>query len=60
MKTDLMGLDVTDTVTGFKGVVTAIIEYMDGEQQCNVQPKCEDNKKYPKARWFRNKRLSWD
>jgi hypothetical protein len=43
MKIEL-GSEVTDKVSGFTGIATARVEYINGCTQYCVTPKCVDNK----------------
>lgn len=49
---------VTDIVTGFTGVVTAISHYINGCVEVLVTPqKCDEKGDYPKSTWLDLKRL---
>jgi len=53
-----MGAEVTDQVTGFKGVVTGRAEYLTGCRQYGVQPKMKKGEKsLPRQQWFDEDRL---
>ena len=49
---------VVDTITGFKGVVVAVCEYVDEPTVFRVQSKCgSDVSKAPEAQWLNEHRL---
>lgn len=51
-----MGAKVKDSVTDFRGVVTARAEYLTGCRQYLVQPKA-DKGKFVEGNWFDEDRL---
>ena len=51
-----LGVKVTDSITGFKGIVTGRSEYITGCKQYSVVPKAEKNKA-ASAAWFDEDRL---
>lgn len=54
-----LGDQVKDSVTGFKGVVTAIAEYLTGCKQFLVQPPVEKKSAhYVDGRWIDEDRLA--
>lgn len=58
MKTSLLGFYVSDTVTGFSGVVTGEVTYLTGCVQCLVQPRVkEEGAAIPDASWVDRSRL---
>lgn len=44
-----LGDEVVCTITGFKGVVTSITEFINGCRRCGVQPKVGKDGKHPDA-----------
>jgi hypothetical protein len=46
-----LGQFVQDKVTGFAGVVTARVEYLDGVTQCLVQPRVKADGEFVEAQW---------
>lgn len=54
---DLLGFKVTDTVTGFTGVVTSVAFDLAGCVQAIVVPAVGENGKAPEALWLDTKRL---
>jgi hypothetical protein len=52
-----LGNQVKDVVSGFKGIVVALIEYINGCDQCCVQPPVDKEGKIPDAQYFDYKRL---
>lgn len=51
-----LGVKVKDSITGFKGIVTARAEYITGCKQYSLVPKAEKNKAATAA-WFDEDRL---
>jgi hypothetical protein len=51
MKTQL-GQEVTDTITGFKGIVVGRVEYITGCHQLLVQPPMKSDGDFVESRWF--------
>lgn len=53
------GDEVRDTITGFKGKVTANVAYITGCNQCLVSPACKDtdNSTMPEGRYLDEGRL---
>lgn len=51
-----LGDEVEDKVTGFKGIVTARVHYVEGTIEFGVAPKAEENR-YPKVEYFDATRL---
>lgn len=51
-----LGKQVQDTVTRFKGIATARIEYLDGRVQYAVEPETKDGS-MPDAAWIERTRL---
>ena len=51
MANNLLGLAVKDLVSGFKGVATERVEYLNGCIQYRVTPKAKDGVEYVKE-WF--------
>jgi len=47
-----IGDTVKDTITGFKGIVMAEIQYMYGCKQYQVTPKCDENGARLKSDWI--------
>lgn len=45
------GDQVTDSVTGFKGIVIAISEYLHGCRRCAIQPRIGKDGKHPDSLW---------
>lgn len=52
-----LGSKVRDVVTGFEGVATSRVEYLNGCVQYGVQPKCGDDGKLPEAVYLDHQRL---
>jgi len=52
-----LGVTVTDTVTGFAGVVTARAEYSTGCKQYLVSPSVDKDGSYREGLWFDEDRL---
>lgn len=52
------GQRVTDDVTGFKGLVTAITQYQHGCLRVCVQPKADKEGKIPEAQWIDEPQLT--
>ena len=55
---DLLGYPVTDSVTGFKGIVESISYDLYGCIQAVVRGPVNDKGEIPDGRWFDCKRLS--
>lgn len=53
----MLGLTVTDKVTGFKGVVVGYVTYLTGCNQGLVQPKAGADGKFTDAVWIDEQRL---
>jgi len=51
-KKKFLGKKVVDRVTGFKGVATQKIEYMNGCVQYSIQPKCKEGGEFIDSKWF--------
>ncbi|TCP43968.1 hypothetical protein [Rhodovulum marinum] len=51
-----LGLQIGDragcSISGFSGIVTARVEYIDGCNQVLLQPSCDESGNYREARWF--------
>lgn len=54
---DLLGYEVEDKVTGFKGIITSISFDLYGCVQAIVLPKVDKDAKIPDPRWFDLPRL---
>ena len=54
-----LGVKVKDKVTGFHGIVAGRSEYLGGNVEYQVQPKCDQNI-FPESIWFPEKRLIED
>ncbi len=52
-----LGSEVKDRVTGFAGIATARIEYMNGCIQYCVKPKMGKDKKMPEGAWIDDAQL---
>ncbi len=52
----LLGLEVKDKITGFKGIVTGAVQYLDGENRSLVEGVATKNGECPHF-WFDDKRL---
>ncbi len=52
MKKDLLGKQVEDLVSGFKGVAVSKITYMNGCEQYSLQPKCKEDGRFLDSKWF--------
>jgi len=55
---ELLGMKVTDKVTGFKGVVTSISFDLYGCIQAIVTPEAGNDGKQEESRWFDVRRLT--
>ena len=53
-----MGSTVTDSITGFSGVVIARCEYLNGCLQYEVQPQALHEGKPVEAKWLDEQRLT--
>ncbi|MBP2232489.1 hypothetical protein J2847_005818 [Azospirillum agricola] len=53
----MLGNTVTDKVTGFKGVVTGVVQYLTGCNQALVVPPMSADGKLPDSQWFDVQRL---
>ena len=53
----LLGQKVKDVVTGFTGIATSKIEYLNGCIQYCVKPKVRKDGKYPDGEWFDDSQL---
>lgn len=51
-KHESIGQQGTDTVTGFKGTVTAHCSYISGSERIGLTPTHEQNGKYVDEKWF--------
>lgn len=54
---DLLGKEVTDRVTGFRGTVTGVAVYLAGCHQACIFPKVGADGKLPEATWLDCARL---
>lgn len=54
---DLMGKEVIDRITGFKGIVTGICHYLTGCVMIGVQPKLNKDGKLDRDEWFAVSRI---
>lgn len=52
-----LGEEVTESITGYKGTVTARCEYTTGCVQYQVTPKCKAGGKYDEGCWLDEDRL---
>jgi hypothetical protein len=57
-RADLLGLRLTDKVTGFTGTATGFARYLTGCDQYLVLPKANDKSKYPEGQWLDVNRLT--
>lgn len=55
-----VGATVSDTITGFTGVVTGIVHYISGCHQALVTPRCKQDGSREEASWFDLQRLTVD
>jgi hypothetical protein len=55
-----LGQTVTDTITGFKGVVTGRCEYITGCNQVLLVPKVAEDGAYKEGHWFDEQRVEVD
>jgi hypothetical protein len=53
----MLGHTVEDKITGFTGVVTGIVRYLSGCNQCLVMPKVGKDNKFVVGEWFDEQRL---
>lgn len=54
-----LGDEVKDTITGFRGIVTAKVEYLSGHTEWQVTPKnCKDDGSPMAPDWFHVSRLT--
>lgn len=51
-----LGQTVSDTITGFKGVITGRCEYISGCHQVLVVPPVDKDGKHVEAQWFDEQR----
>lgn len=51
------GESVRDTITGFTGIVTGIVNYLTGCRQMLVQPPVDDKGDARKSQWYDEDRL---
>lgn len=58
-KVDL-GTEVTDQITGFKGMVTARVQYITGCNQYLVQPRVKETGDFVESCWFDEDRVLSD
>lgn len=47
-----LGSEVEDVVTGFKGIITARAEYLNGCMRLYVQPKVDKDGKHQEGLWI--------
>ena len=47
-----LGQEVRDRVTGFTGIVTAKVEYLNGCVQYHVRPKVREDQKFPEGAYI--------
>lgn len=52
-----LGTEVTDQITGFKGMVTARCQYITGCNQYLVQPKVKKAGDFVESQWFDEDRV---
>jgi hypothetical protein len=58
MKEIKLGMKVMDVVTGFEGIVTAKVEYLNGCVQFCVKPEFnKKDRKYPEGEYIDSKQL---
>lgn len=57
MQVELLGKTVTDSITGFSGVVTGHVEYLTGCNQCLVQPRAKSDGGWTDSQWIDDDRL---
>lgn len=57
MTHSLMGKKVKDTVTGFTGIVTAVVEYISGCVQLGIQPVVDKDGKKMDSEYFDEQRV---
>jgi hypothetical protein len=55
---NMLGSTVTDRVTGFRGVVTGIVEYLTGCNQALVVVPMKEDGSLPESQWFDVQRLA--
>lgn len=55
-----LGVTAVDRITGFRGVVTGIVEYISGCNQALVVPRVKEDGSSTDAQWFDLQRLSVD
>lgn len=53
-----LGDKVTDTITGFTGIVTGIVHYISGCDQALLTPRVKDDGTAIDARWYDIDRLA--
>lgn len=56
----MLGHTVTDRITGFRGIVTGVVEYISGCNQALVGPPVDKDGKIPDSQWFDVQRLEID
>lgn len=54
----MLGHTVTDRITGFKGVVVGVVNYISGCEQALVQPPVDKDGKIPESQWLDVQRLN--
>ena len=52
-----LGDKVRDTVTGYEGVITGVVDYLTGCRQCLLTAKVKKDGTIPEGRWFDIDRL---
>lgn len=53
----LLGKEVKDKITGFKGIATSVHGYLTGCTQYGVQPPVDEKGVVPASQWFDDGRL---
>lgn len=52
-----LGIELQDTVTGFRGIATAKVEYIGGMVSYRLESKCNNKTPESQSDWYRDSRL---
>ncbi len=55
----IMGCEAKDRITGFRGIVTGMAQYITGCDQALLKPKVDKEGKYVEGHWFDVGRLEY-
>lgn len=53
----ILGQEVRDKVTGFKGIITGLVSYLTGCHQALVQPRVKETGDFVDSHWFDTDRI---